>query len=80
MDERSIQQWESVSQDALRRRMVRDYIRCNRVNNDCNTSKAKIIIVAQILLLMGLILIPFILGIVFLAFESEAIHLDKPLI
>jgi hypothetical protein len=39
IDEENIQRWEDAAPEVLQRRMIRDYIRCNRLNNECNNSK-----------------------------------------
>ncbi|MDQ3839416.1 MAG: hypothetical protein M3297_09115 [Thermoproteota archaeon] len=48
IDERSVQQWENANPEVLQKRMVRDYIRCNRVNSECNASKSRKITWAQV--------------------------------
>jgi hypothetical protein len=66
--------------ETFERTMVYDYLTCNRINSKYNDSKLKKIILAQILLLIGILLIPIILVILFHASVLKSIHTDKSII
>ncbi len=66
--------YQDADPEIFRRTLVHDYLDCNLINSEYNNCKVKKITLAQRLLLIGILLIPIILIILFHATVSKSIH------
>lgn len=60
--------------------LVHDYLSCNHLNSLYNFRKASKVTIAQILLLTGIGILPFIALILFHAAAANALHITEPII
>src|SRR5712691_1671907 len=64
-NEEVISGYQNARPEAFQRTLVHDYLKCNFINSKYNNCKVKKMTIAQILLLIGILLIPIILIILF---------------
>ena len=72
-----IEQFKKASSIEFEDLMIHDYLKCNLFNTKHNASKVKKLTVAQTLLLIGILLVPLLLVILFHASMSKAIHIGQ---
>lgn len=71
-----IEEYERMEESKFYSIMIRFYLMANAINKKNNDSKGKKIFYAQIIFLIGLILIPILLGFLIYAYSIDAIILS----
>jgi hypothetical protein len=75
-DEDKINKFFNYELDKLQVRLMKTYIKANRINFEINTKKWRSVLWAQILFIVSLVIIPLIVGVVLQAYVSNAIRFE----